>query len=208
MPRLSVRALAEMLTLPAYEQLRILYEQKYPRQQPQSFKVPYYQPALRGIRAYYRSGNNSAELTAARATARALFLSSRARHNLRVIDSFARSHEARRSLSIQAQPNVIVQVASNLDLRSQFDVCALEAGNPKSLLYNFRSVPMDQDIAKTTLIVAHWILERNGTPIRYSALEYIDLQSGNVYRINRTPARTARLIVTNARIISTLWPTI
>jgi len=208
MPRLSVRAFAEMLVLPAYQQVRILHEQKYPRQQPQSFKIPYYQPALRGIRDYYRSGNSRAELAEARATARALALSSRARHNLRVIDAFARSREARRLLSIQPQPDLIVQAAANLELRLQFDVYGLEGDNPKRLFYNFRSVAIDQDIAKKTLEVAHWILQQNATPVPYDALEYIDLESGDVYRINRTTARTAQLIAANARIISTLWPTI
>jgi hypothetical protein len=197
-----------MLRLPAYEQLRILYEQKYPQQQPQSFKIPYYQPALRGMRAYYGSGNNVAELTAARAAARALALASRARHNLRAINAFAGSRQARRTLSIQPQPNVVVQAAPNVELRLQFDIYALESDNPKRLFYNFRNVPIDPSIAKTTLEIAHWVLEQNGTPAPYSALEYIDLESGDAYRINRTAARTTRLISANARIISTLWPTI
>lgn len=46
MPSLSVRAMAEMLELPAHAQARILREQKYPKQAPQVFRTPYYQPAL------------------------------------------------------------------------------------------------------------------------------------------------------------------
>jgi len=34
MPTLTVRALGELLYLPLYQQLRILTEQKYPRQEP------------------------------------------------------------------------------------------------------------------------------------------------------------------------------
>ena len=49
-PRITVRAFAELLNLPAYEQVRILHDQKYPRRQPQVFRVPFYQPALHGIR--------------------------------------------------------------------------------------------------------------------------------------------------------------
>ena len=44
MPRISVRSFAEMLSLPAYEQLRVLYEQKYPKKEPQTFKIPYTNP--------------------------------------------------------------------------------------------------------------------------------------------------------------------
>jgi hypothetical protein len=46
MPELTVRSFAELVHLPAYEQSRILYEQKYPRQAPQTFKSPYYAVAL------------------------------------------------------------------------------------------------------------------------------------------------------------------
>ena len=38
--------MAEMLELPAHAQARILREQKYPKQAPQVFRTPYYQPAL------------------------------------------------------------------------------------------------------------------------------------------------------------------
>ena len=40
-PKLTVKAFAELLRLPAYEQLRILEEHKYPRQAPQSYRTPY-----------------------------------------------------------------------------------------------------------------------------------------------------------------------
>ena len=40
-PSLSVRAIGEMIGLPAYQQSRILHDQKHPRQQPQKFRVPY-----------------------------------------------------------------------------------------------------------------------------------------------------------------------
>jgi len=208
MALLTARAFAEMLNLPAYEQERILYEQKYPNQQPQSFKIPYYQPALKGIRSYYKSGNDRVELAAARAEARSLSLAFRAQHNLRVINSFARSSEARRQLLIESQSTVVIQAAADVEIKLRFDIAALEANNPKRLLYNFRSVAIDEEIAKTSLEVAFWVLDKNGTPIPLRALEYVDLESGDTYRITRTRARTTKLIAANARIISTLWPVI
>jgi len=208
MPSLSVRAFAEMLNLPAYEQQRILIEQKYPRQEPQAFKIPYYQPALRGLRAYYNSGNSHSELTNARSRVRTLKLDSRIQHNLRVINAFARSRQAQRPLQLEPQSIITVNAAVNVDLRLKFDLFAQERNSPKRIFYNFRNVPIDPGIARLTLEVSHWVLDQNHTPIAFNALEYVDLESGNTIRVNRIGARTIRMIAANAKIISTLWPTL
>jgi len=98
-PALTVRAFAELLSLPAYEYLRILHEQKYPRQQPQVFRTPFYLPALSGIRQYYRSGNDRAALVPARQAIALLGLESRREHNTRVLDQFERSTQSSVSCS-------------------------------------------------------------------------------------------------------------
>lgn len=51
--------------MPALAQMRILAGQKYPKQEPQVFRTPYYQPALQGIKNYYKAGNAISELTTA-----------------------------------------------------------------------------------------------------------------------------------------------
>jgi hypothetical protein len=208
MPRLSARSFAEMLNLPVYEQQRILHEQKYPRQQPQAFKIPYYQPALRGIRSYYQSGNNQAELVAARRSARAINLYSRAQNNLRVINAFGRSPQRQRQLVVETQPNVLILAAPDVELKLHFDVCANENNDPRRIFYNCRNVPIDPEIARLTLEVSHWILDKNGMPVPYDALEYVDLTSRRVHHIGRMRVKTSKLIAANAKIISTLWPTI
>jgi len=83
-PFLTVRALAEMMQLPLYEQVRILSEQKYPREAPQRFRIPYYSPGLVAIRNYYRSANDQGVLEEARDQIR-LTVKNQARrnHNLR-----------------------------------------------------------------------------------------------------------------------------
>lgn len=208
MPSLSVRAFAEMLNLPIYEQQRILLEQKYPRQQPQTFRIPYYQTALRGIRLYYQAGNDNSILTDARNRARVLEPDSKAANNLRVIRSFGRSRQTTRNLTVQAQPNVSIVLANDVEIRLRFDICATERDNEKRIFYNCRNAPITGQIARLTLQLAHWVLEQNGTPVPYSALEYIDFRSRQTTRISRIPARTIQLATANARIISTLWPTL
>lgn len=58
MPEVTVKAFSELIHTPLYGQLRILNEQKYPRQAPGIFKIQYYRPALSAIRRYYGTGNN------------------------------------------------------------------------------------------------------------------------------------------------------
>ncbi len=45
-PRLSARNAAKFVRLPAVEQMKLLHDQKYPRQEPQIFKQPFYAPRL------------------------------------------------------------------------------------------------------------------------------------------------------------------
>src|SRR5262245_14087602 len=120
-PTLSVRSFAELIRLPAYEQLRVLHDQKFPRAEPKSFKVPFYQTAMKGIRDYYRSGNNPTALAAARLAARVLGLQSRRDHNIRVIDKFEKSAQAKRKLQLKPSP-VHSAAIEGVRVRLRFDL--------------------------------------------------------------------------------------
>ena len=208
MPSLSVRAFAEMMNLPLYEQQRILLEQKYPKQEPQAFRIPYYQTALRGIREYYQSGRNRASLAQSKAAAKSLSPDSKADNNLRVIEAFARSSQASRDLTIQPQHKTSIVIARDVELRLRFDLSATENSNPRRIFYNCRNAPITNQVARLTLQLSVWILAQNGDSVPYSALEYVDLRSARRIKISGIPARTIRLAKANAQIISTLWPTL
>ena len=125
MPILTVRAMAELLELSMYEQVRILHEQKYPKQQPQTFRIPFYLPALSGIRAYYRDNNDPSALIRARQLITNLGLNTRRVHNFRVLDSFEKSQEFNRKLEVKTNPSIVASV-SQVDLKLSLDLRAEE----------------------------------------------------------------------------------
>jgi len=199
--------MAEMIGLPAYQQIRILAEQKYPARNPQSFRVPYYQFALRGIRHYYRDGNDADNLAAARRNAGLLGNKTRAEHNLRVLNRFERSPQARRRLRLQSNPSLAHSIAG-VELRLGADLRASERDARKCVYYNCRNVEIDPEVARLALEVAYVVMDENGQTPEARELEYVDLQKGEVHQTRAPRTRTLALLRENARVISTLWPTV
>jgi hypothetical protein len=205
---LTVRAFAELIHLPAYAQVRILNEQKYPSREPQIFRIPFYQVALRGIRAYYRTGGDRQQITTARATAAQLNPRPKRVHNERALRAFENSPQFIRSLRPTTLATLFARPISGVELRLQFDVAAEEGGHPRRIFYNFRADPLDPDVAKSTVHIAHWVIAQNALSMPIRGIEYVDLATGNVYSASRQSQRALRLMEENARIIATLWPSI
>lgn len=206
-PSLSVKAYAELLNLPAVKQLRILNDQKYPRSEPQTFRVPFYQTALSGIRAYYRSGNLPAELRTARKRARTLKPKSKRDNNLRVLTQFEKGRQAKRKLQLKK----IVRCSATLsgvELRLQFDLVADESETTRLIIYNLRSARIDADTARTTLEIADWTLNHAGQAVPLASLEYVDITSGASHTVKKIRKQTIKSMKQNAGLIQTLWPTL
>jgi hypothetical protein len=208
MPSLSVRAFAELIHLPAYEHVRILTEQKYPTAQPQSYMVPFYQPCQQGIKNYYQNNNNAVSLATARATIRRANNPARRRNNEQVLVAFENSAQANRRISTANAPTLRANVLPDVQLKLVFDLAGMENNRPCRIFYNMRATPIDAEIAKTTLQIAYWVLDQNGTAMPFRALEYIDLRAGNTHRITRQSQAIIRKMRANARVISALWPAI
>jgi len=206
-PSLSVRAFAELIRLPAYEQLRVLHDQKYPRSEPQSFKIPFYQPALKGIRDYYRSGNKLTALVAARAAATAVGLETRRAHNVRVIDQFEKSKQAKRRLQPKPSPRCSILLAG-VEIRLRFDLVALEGSAVRQIFYNLRNAAVDEETSRTTLELAAHVLHMSGTLASIRHLEYVDINDCHSRSIGRIRSPTIKNVQANAKLIKTLWPTV
>lgn len=207
MPSLTVRSFAELLNLPAHAQSRILTEQKYPKQGPQSFKTPYYQQALSGIRAFYKAGNDSGQLAVAATRIEAFKQEAKRDHNLRVLNSFKQSDLPSRTLKVTGLKHVSFQ-AHEVVLRFSPDLNGLEGGTERFLLLNYRAQPLNQELARTTLELVHWTLESAGGFVSPKQLEYIDLFTGTVHTIAKRRASTITAAEQNLKIIKTLWPTL
>jgi hypothetical protein len=207
MPRLSAKAAAELLNLPAYEQLRILTEQKYPKQQPQAFRTPFYQPSLRAIRDFYRGKNNAASLAAARSEINKLAAEPRRRNNHRVLDYFERTPEYVRQLTVRPAKRFDAAVGS-VEIKLSPDLLVYEDEKPKVLYYNLRAAAVEQELAKTTVEIAHWIFEENGLRIPIRNIEYVDLVTGRRHRTTSRRSTTLRRLRANAKVIEALWNSI
>lgn len=207
MARLSARAFAELLDLPAYKQARILAEQKHPRQQPQSFRIPYYAPALKGIRDFYREGRTQARLQETRRAIMHVRPESRRDHNLRVLDLFESTGQSNRMLAVLPLRNYRT-TSGSVDITLRFDVVGTESGQTRHILYNTRIAAIDKETANTTLEIAHWVMQQAGSPATLAELEYVDLPSGRVFRRSRRRATTIGKMQSNIKVIDALWPTV
>jgi hypothetical protein len=206
-PRLTVNALAEMLRMPAYDQVRVLYDQKYPKQQPQSFRTPYYQAAVTGIREYFRSGNDSRSITSARNDLQSIGNATRRAQNLRVLDQFENSSLVKQELQLLPNTRYSAKIDS-LEIRLSPDIQAMEDGELAMLYFNCRTAPVPDDIASFTVEIANWVLEQNEVEIEFDHVQVIDLITGQTHKRKRGRPTTLKTLKSNARIIATLWPSV
>jgi len=129
MPNVTVKAFSELIHTPLYGQLRILNEQKYPRQTPAVFKIQYYRPALAAIRRYYRHGNNPAHLPVAPGQITGVgSLEHQRANNFRAISAFRNGSHGDRQLAIQDEPTWELTLA-NVTIRCTSDLFFTENNN-------------------------------------------------------------------------------
>lgn len=203
-PILTVRAFAEILRVPAYTYLRILQEHKYPKQAPQSFRIPYYRPALSAIRQFYEQRNDFRVLKAARTQLATVSNQARRTHNERVIDSFAGSNQLGRKLTRQRNQRIAATL-SGVELKLSPDFVVQEAGDTRRIYYNCRLTPADPDIARVTLEVAHWVIGQSGVSINPSTLEFIDLANNQITQGRPRRRRTLTQAHQAAKVIAAVW---
>jgi hypothetical protein len=204
MPRLTVKAIAEMLRLPAYNQTRILHEQKYPKQQPQIFRTPYYQPAIIAFRKYYGSGNQSSVLARARSDAQSIANASRRTQIVRAVDAFENSPLSKRKLTPLDNPRLLASLGTT-EIRLSADMRAQEGQSVKIFYYNCRQVAIDPEVAQMTAEIAQWVMTENDLSIDLDQIEIMDLAVGKALRFKKKRVSTIRLLRQNAQIIEALW---
>lgn len=202
-PRMSVRAMAIFLQLPALQQMQILHDQKYPKGVPQVYKKPYYQPAATGIRALMES--HKAGGATARAQIQAVSQPSRRMHNLRVLELFLASEHANRRLSVASLRKYYAQIGE-LELRLSPDVYAKEDDEDRYIYFNFKAEEFNPEAARRTVEIAHWALEVNGVDVKPEQIEFVDLFTGVLHKVKKRRKKTITLLEENAKLIGRLWP--
>lgn len=206
-PHLTVRSMADMLRLPAHAQSRILSEQKNPKTAPNSFKTPYYAKALAGLRQYYEASNDLRALTAARSKIEGIGQQSKRQNNLRVLDKFQAHPIASRAFVPGANTRHTALVGSVL-VKLSPDLQCQEDGKPRIIYFHSRGEKLDDEVARTTIEIAHWVLEENGIALDVTQIEFADLFSGKIHQTKKRRSQTIKQMKENARIIEVLWPTL
>lgn len=207
MPHLTVKAAAELMQLPAYEQVRILVEQKYPKSGAAVFRAPFYAPALIGITEYYRSNNDRMALVQAKAKLKSTKLPAKRVHNERVITSFESGQQAKRTMQPVSRLRLAAHVGT-VEFRLSLDLLAHENGKAKFIYYNMRNAVANAEIAKATIDIAHWLLDSAGAAVPVAQIEYVDFAGDKVYRLRARRDATIKKLRSNARLIEAIWPTL
>jgi len=134
-------------------------------------------------------------------------LEARRNHNLRVIDQFEKSVQSSRQLQPKPSPTSFALV-NGVEIRLSFDLVAEEGKTLRRILYNVRNAEIDVETARTTLEIAHWVLEKSGLAVNPKTLEYVDIFAGHARSISKVRSQTVQRVQANAKIIKTLWPTV
>jgi hypothetical protein len=204
-PRLSDRNAARFLRLPAPKQMRFLHDQKYPRGSPQTFKQPFYAPAISGIREVLKRGFPG--VVEARAKLQRIPQEARRNNLTRVLDSFVASPHAKRPLTLITAHRYYAQIRS-LELRFSPHMFAMEGNELRYLYFHEKAKECDPEEARLTLEFGCWILQQNGVDVVPHQLEVIDLFTGKLYKGKEPRAETVKDLEEMARLIGSLWPTI
>jgi hypothetical protein len=197
------------MQMPAYEQVRILTDQKHPKLGAAPYRGSYYAQARAAIRSHYAHQRSPMAIADYQ---RRIQASNTLPHckanNLRVLDSFANSPQADRHLVLGPRPESITRPFGNfpIDLRVRFDIEADEDHRQKHIFYNLLVAPIDEEIARMTLELAYRVLSDDG--ILMQDLEYVDLVNGKTLRWTRPRKSTLTKAEVNAKWISTVWPTL
>lgn len=207
MPSLTVKAAAELLRIPAFSQVRILTQQKYPKAGSQVFRTPYYRTALNGIRSYFDEGNSKKALSKAKTAAESLSQESKRDNNKRVLAAFGKSDFAKRIITPEKNSKVVASLGG-VEFRLSPDLRGSENGKSKVFYINCRAEVLDPEIARLSLEIAHWVLRQNNEKVSMAQLEFIDLFSGNTYNYAKARSRTMAALEQNAKIIDAVWPTL
>lgn len=208
MPEVTVKAFSELIHTPLYGQLRILNEQKYPRQAPGIFKIQYYRPALSAIRRYYRTGNKLATLPNEPSQITGVGQQDHQRdNNFRAITSFRNGSQTDRTLSLN-DPQTWALTLANVTIRCTPDLHHIENGSEGFILFDCREQSPEVEIIRTTLELFHHTLGENGIQVPMRRVEYIHLGSDRVHRWNSARQTTINRANQTAAAIQTLWDSI
>ncbi|MCP1584396.1 hypothetical protein [Pseudoxanthomonas mexicana] len=201
-PRLTVRAAAEMLHKPPELMRQMLYDQKYPDQGDRPFRTPYYRHAIAGMKNYFRSGRPA--LLVSKSEIQGFRQPSRIENNFRVLDAFEKSSLAVRPIQIAPNRRLYANVGG-VELRLSSDMQAVEDGETRVFYFNCRNHAYDPETARRMVEIAYWVMTQNGINVRPNQVEFDDLFTGKVYRVEGLRSETLTSLDMEASAVRSLW---
>lgn len=205
MPSVTAKSMAEMMTLPGYAQMNILAAQKYPKQAPNVFRVPYYSAAIAAFRAAYRSGSAKDITDRALAKAQTMKIPHQRDNLSRVVKAFQSSTQGERKLREIAVPRLDAHIET-VSIRASADLEGTDdSGHRKVIYFHCGAISFDTEAAKRLLEISHWIYEQNGRDIDPIDFEMIDLSSGTLHRVKVIRPTTIKNMKATSKMIAQLW---
>lgn len=201
-PRLTVRAAAELLHRPPDQMRQMLYDQKYPDQGDRPIRRSYYWRAVAGMNNYFRSGKPA--LLASKSKIQGFRQQARIDNNFRVLDSFEKSSLSSRSIKITPNRRFYANVGG-VELRLSADMQATEGGEARVFYFNCRNQAYNPETARRMVEIAYWVLHQNGVRIRPDQIEFDDLFTGKVYRVDELRADTLASLDNEASAVRSIW---
>ena len=206
-PRLTAKSFAEILRRPTEKATKVMHDQKYPKEEPQIHRIPYYQTAITAIKNYYRADNNVQLLDAARNRALSIPNQSRRVNTLRVLDDFQDSpHSERRFLVKPAQRHSAA--IGRVEVRLSADMQATEAGKQRIVYFHCSATPIDEETAILLLEIAHWILAENHIETLPEQVEVLDVSSRKSHHVKSWRKSMSSVLTARARAVSSIWDSI
>jgi hypothetical protein len=203
-PRLTVKAIADILRAPKANPSKVLHDQKYPNDDPQRFRTPYYQSVIAGIRRYYDNDNDRRVLTHLRNKLLTIANKSRRDNNIRVLDSFLSSPHADRRFVLSTNSRYSA-LTNNLGISLSADMQAFEGGVLKIIYVNCKATAVDRETGAIVAELAHWVLEENGISVSPKQIEIMDISTGRSLGATSWRQSTITSLVGRAKTISSIW---
>lgn len=206
-PNVSVKAFSEFIHTPLYAQMRILHEQKYPKQSPAVFKLPYYGPTRRAILRYYRQGNDASHFPTHAAGVPSGKADAR-ENNFRSMQSFLNGSHAQRKLRVATSSTYESAIGSTI-VRFTPDVVGLDSnGQTKYLVFDCTQLCPDREFIDTLIELAHFTLLANQVQVQPRDIEFVHLETDMTFHRTKVRQRTMTRATATAQAIAAIWPTI
>ncbi len=163
---------------------------------------------MTGIREFYRSGNDPKAISRARDRIQSISNTARRANNERVLNQFERNEsQFGRKLLPESNKRFAAKISA-VELKLSTDLRAIEGKRERFLYYNCKNITLSARVAEDTLAIGHWVLQQNEVDVPIDALEFIDLCTGEVYRLDERRPAMAKTLVDSVRIIEDLWPSV